>query len=172
MSIMSQSHNLEEWKERYASYREYRSQYLTVLSVTATGWLIGFGFAFKETETIFPRIIILTFMLLVMGVLAYAHLIARAEIKRLGIRLDELEQEIGIKEFRTTSLLERALKCSSLATLIGFIITLLVLVFVILNGAPKESEDSVSPTLLLEEETSQIEPEPKRDGLDQSELEN
>jgi len=122
---------LEEWKERYISYRAYRGQYLTVLSITATGWLVGFVFAFREVNGHASRFAILSIMLSALVMLIYAHWIARNEIQRLGDRIDDLEKRLGMNQFRTTRLLERALKGSTIASIFAFVITLGFLIFFI-----------------------------------------
>lgn len=118
---------LEEWKQRYASYQQYRAQYLTVLSVTATAWLVALGFATSTNTQRVGRFVILSLMLAVAILSLVAHHIARRAVRQLGERISELERAIGFEPFHTAEPLEAALKWTQLGT--SFFIAVTVLLF-------------------------------------------
>ncbi|MBI2924606.1 MAG: hypothetical protein HYY24_02755 [Verrucomicrobia bacterium] len=115
---------LEEWKMRYASYQHYGGQYLTVLSVTATAWLVAFGFSMSANTIRAGRLAILAFMLLAAVTVFIAHCIARRSVRQLGERIAALERELELKEFATTEPLERALKVTQVGSAFAVLITL------------------------------------------------
>lgn len=121
---------LEEWKERYASYRQYRAQYLTVLSVAVTGWLIGMGLSLKDENDGLSRSIILIFILILTSCIIAAHWIARKEVTRLGERISLLEKNLNMGDFHTTRLLEMSMLVSTIGSIIIFIITLSFLIYI------------------------------------------
>lgn len=113
---------LEEWKERYASYRGYRNNYITVMSISATVWLIALGHVLKVETSFTASRSILSLMVIELIGLATAHVIAFLEIHKLGKRMGFLQQELGMEKYSTTQLLERALVVTGLLSIfVGFL---------------------------------------------------
>lgn len=118
---------LEEWKERYESYRQYFRLYFTTLSIVVTGWLVGFAFAMSGDTPHFGRLIILGVLSLMFLVLLIAHVIARQAVSALGQRLQKLEMTLKFDEFYTTRPLESALNVTLSFTILGLVITVAIL---------------------------------------------
>ena len=127
---------LKEWEQRYESYRSYRGQYLNVLSLSLTAWLVAIGYVASNFDRRFACLIILSVVVLVMCALILAHYIARAGIKALGRRLDSLQKELGMAPFPTTRLLERALVVTLVGSWGALAITVILVGYVALSPTP------------------------------------
>ena len=103
---------IEEWKQRYDSYRQYRTNYLTVLSAGTTAALFLLSYVFSARIDRYPKLILLSLVSLISVCLVIAHYIARPNIRRLGDRIELLEKELEMQPFRTTLMLQSALVVS------------------------------------------------------------
>ncbi len=103
---------IEEWKQRYDSYRHYRTNYLTVLSAGATAALFLLSYVFSAKIEKYPKLILLALVFLISIALIIAHYIARPNIRRLGDRIELLEKHLEMQPFRTTQMLQSALVVS------------------------------------------------------------
>ena len=126
---------LEEWKARYESYRAYRAQYLTTLSLAATAWLVGLGFALGKDMVPFGRILLLGLLAGASSALIIAHFLARTAIIRLGRRLRHLESELGFSDFDTVWLLRTALAVTLTLSFVGLLASILMLLAISIGCA-------------------------------------
>jgi len=124
------THQLEEWKARYESYRAYRNQYLTACSIVSTGFLVGISLAFGRDTEPTARLVILVAVLFGLVALLFAHLIARKAVRALGERIERLETSLGFGQFATTQPLESAFRVTMWITslFLGFVLLLVVMV--------------------------------------------
>lgn len=120
---------LREWEQRYESYRSFRAQYLTILSITASGYIVGLAVALGEKfPTKYRPVVLVGAGLLLIASIA-GHVIGISLIRKLGDRIDTLEESLRIRAFRTTRPLEIGL-CWSLAIVaVTLIMTIYVLVW-------------------------------------------
>lgn len=115
---------LHEWEQRYQSYRDYRAQYLTVLSISATAYLLGITLALSLDLTVGLKAIVLSLMVMGLIVLAIAHVIAGIAIGWLGVRLSLLEDALGMRPFDTVGTLRVSLRVSQSAVIITIAATI------------------------------------------------
>ena len=115
---------LHEWEQRYQSYRDYRAQYLTVLSISATAYLLGITLALSLDLTVGLKAIVLSLIVMGLIVLAIAHVIAGIAIGRLGVRLSLLEDALGMRPFDTVGTLRVSLRVSQSAVIITIAATI------------------------------------------------
>lgn len=121
---------LEEWKARYESYRAYRAQYLTTISLAVTGVAVAVGLAFQQNIPIHGRRLSLSLACFVALGLVVAHIFARRTIRDLGERLRALEASLKFEPFRTTWMLETSLVFSLWVSVLVFGGLLLLLLLV------------------------------------------
>ena len=101
---------LAEWKERCESYRQYRTQYLTVHTLAATAYLIGLSIALSGQISMPARLgLLLMLAILIIGLLR-AHVIAGQEVENLTARINDLESQLDIVEFDSGFVLRNALR--------------------------------------------------------------
>ena len=108
---------LAEYQQRHESYRSYRRDYLTFLT-------LGF-FSVAAIDTIVvresanldePTITIMVMLTLTMQLcVVAAHFIGIRVVRRLGHRLDSIEARLGIEPFHTTRPLLMALYTTTIA---------------------------------------------------------
>jgi hypothetical protein len=114
---------IAEWKERCEAYRAYRSQYIQVMSVAFTVFLVTMSVAVSErTDTSVERALLIG-MMLGLTTVAKAHRIARNEIQRIGRRITHLETKLDFGADDPTRLLERALNLTESLCYLGIMVT-------------------------------------------------
>jgi len=124
---------LKEWEVRYKNYRQYRGQYVAVLSIGLTLWLLTVGYISIRITNNLHKLAIL-FILCIIGLaIILAHYVALTSIRKLGERIEVLESKIGIEPFRTTRLLDIALKVTLTGSWLAEIATIILLFFIILG---------------------------------------
>lgn len=124
---------LKEWEVRYKSYHQYRGQYVAVLSIGLTLWVLTIVYTSIRVANSFHRLMIL-FILCIIGIaIILAHHIALSSIKKLGERIEVLENKIGIEPFRTTRLLDIALRISLSGSWLAEFITIALLFYSFLS---------------------------------------
>ncbi len=126
--------NLEEWKARYESYRQYRAQYLTTCGFVAT--TIGLGAAYglaKGTPTP-SRLVVFVFLCVTLAAFLVGHAIARRAVQTLGQRLQALEEALGMAPFQSTWLLEKALIVSGVGAVTVSLCALAAMIWTICSG--------------------------------------
>ena len=129
--MTASSKALEEWKERYEAYRQHGTQYLTILSISATGVVVGLVFAMSKDTPFYGRLATLAALSLLMLSLVIAHIISRPAMVALGVRLGKLETELGFEKFQTSEPLERGLKVTFVVG-IGLLLLMLVLFLLVM----------------------------------------
>ena len=123
---------LEEWKERYASYRAYRTQYLNFLSFTVATYAIVFTLAIKtDSNTKTARLLVAALLLILVGGMVAAHKIGRRVIEDLGDRIAWLEESLTMASYRTTGMLEKSLVAGLIACYVGVALTTALTLFII-----------------------------------------
>lgn len=125
---------MREWERRYESYREYRNQYLTVLSICASGYVVGMSLAAGLNIPAIIRAIIFGVTLLGLILLGIAHFIALKAVDVLGERMSELQAALGMRPFNNVWLLKTALRVSAAGTAVLVILTLVVGLYFYLWG--------------------------------------
>lgn len=125
---------LREWEQRYESYRAYRSQYLTALSICASGYIIGISLVTGLDIPGTVRTVVFAVMLVGLILLGIAHMIALKATRILGERMAELQHTLGMTPFDSTWLLRSSLRVSLVGTGVLTIITLIVVLYFQLQG--------------------------------------
>jgi hypothetical protein len=126
---LAQELRLKEWELRYQSYRSYRGNYLTILSITVSGWVVGVAVALGDTFPDAYRPVVLAGATLILCACVVGHVIGIRAIRSLGQRVDDLEKELGVHTFRTTWPLEAGLRWSLGVVIVLTIITLGIFVW-------------------------------------------
>ncbi len=124
---------VKEWEVRYKSYRQYRGQYMAVLSIGLTLWLLTVVYTSIRIANDFHRLIILFILCIIGIVIIMAHYIALSSIKKLGERIEVLESKIGIEPFRTTKLLNIALRILLFGSWLAEFTTIALFFYVLLT---------------------------------------
>ena len=122
---------LEEWKERYASYRAYRTQYLSFLSFAAATYVIALALGLDPQKGAQVRFVVVTLLLILVVCMIFAHVIARSVIRELGDRMERLERQLGISAFRTTRMLERSLVVGFASCMLALCLTIGILIAIL-----------------------------------------
>jgi cadmium resistance protein CadD (predicted permease) len=123
---------LEEWKARYDSYKLYRGQYLTTLSIVLTAIILAFGLATSKAMTSLGRRFILGSLPILLLGLVVAHAVALDALANLARRISDLESALAFVEFQTTAPLQRAVKATLALSTIGLFIS--IAAYILLNG--------------------------------------
>ncbi len=124
---------LKEWEVRYKSYHQYRGQYVAVLSIGLTLWVLTIVYTSIRVANSFHRLMILFILCIIGIVIILAHHVALSSIKKLGERIEVLESKVGIESFRTTRLLDIALRISLSGSWLAEFITIALLFYSFLS---------------------------------------
>lgn len=114
---------LKQWEQRYESYRSIRGQYLLSISITFTIWVLGISFALRNNISDGYRPYLLGFFTILMLIYFAAQLFTRKEVRLLGDRIAVLEKSLGMQEYRTTGMMERAVLYTIVAVCFAFLLS-------------------------------------------------
>jgi hypothetical protein len=115
---------LEEWKQRYESYRQLRNQYLMTGSIVLTACVIVSGITVSRPDA---RLAIKLSICFILGYFVIAHIVAMKTVNALRTRLRSLEDALGYEPYDTTWALRIALRCTLAGTATGLVIIVLSL---------------------------------------------
>jgi hypothetical protein len=124
---------LKEWAVRYQSYHQYRGQYVVVLSIGLTLWVLTVVYTSIRIANSFHKLVILFILCIIGIVIILAHHVALSSIKKLGERIEVLESKVGIEPFRTTRLLDIALRISLSGSWLTEFITIALFFYALLS---------------------------------------
>ena len=124
---------LEEWKERYASYRQYRTHYLATVTVIGTAWVLGLVLAMQRGTAWHVKVLTCFLVTVVVAGFYAAHVIFRPAIRELGERIKQLEGQLELGEFDTTRPLETLLLVSQVVAGVALVATIIILILSMLG---------------------------------------
>ena len=122
---------MREWEQRYESYREYRKIYYTLIGLTITGYFLLLSLAFGFNIGYIAKIIILAFLMFFVTLLVIVNMVGNRGVNQLGERINELEKELGMREFDTVGPLRKALVITKIIGPIVWIITFALTLYAI-----------------------------------------
>jgi len=125
---------LKEWEQRYESYRQYRAQYLHVLGIVGSIWILAASIVADKALDPAVALLLGCGSLLMGGGAVIAHFIAMRAITRLAARLSELEQKLEMQHFDTTRTLRLALWVTAPGVLVATLASMAFLTYRAFHG--------------------------------------